>query len=52
MKSTLLKFFVFGVLTLGAVSCTNTDHAETEELYIDSPDGENEHDRDDRDGNS
>ena len=47
MKSTLLKFFVFGVLTLGAVSCTNTDHAETEELYIDSPDGE---DTDPKDG--
>ncbi|UOY07982.1 hypothetical protein L0P88_05375 [Muricauda sp. SCSIO 64092] len=37
MKSTILQFFVFGLLTLGAVSCTN-DQAETENLYIDSPD--------------
>lgn len=50
MKSTFLKFFVFGLLTLGAVSCTNNDQAETEKIYIDSPD-EGEVD-DEREGNN
>ncbi len=36
MKSTF-KLLLIGLLTLGAVSCTN-DQAETEKLYIDSPD--------------
>ena len=35
---TIAKILFVTVLTLGAVSCTDTDQAETEELYIDSPD--------------
>lgn len=51
MKSTI-KFLLIGVLTLGTVSCTNNDQAETEKLYIDSPDGNDETKDKERDGDS
>ena len=48
MKSTI-KILCITLLTLGAVSCTNNDQAEQEELYIDSPGGDDQDTSSDRD---
>jgi hypothetical protein len=51
MKSTFLKFFVFGLLTLGAVSCTQPDSVENETTLF-STGGDDGEVNDDRGGDN